>query len=462
MTVTLQSFDPEIAALIQQNTLVRVFHEALFPKLLFRADSAGEEWQANLGETKIFTRSGRLPVNTTPLVPGTDPTPASYGTEQFRVTASQFGNRVQTHMPTSRAAIASKFTQDTTTLGMNAGETINRICRDRLYRAYLAGDTVLATAALIGATTIRVASLNGFQELIVNGSLVPVSPAAPIAIELGAPAVANTVTAFVPDDPARPFGSGTLTLGAALGAGLAVRTRVRAVNRSRIVRVGGVATVDNLTAGSILTLNDIISAVQLLRSQNVPPHADGKYHVHCPSEAVAQLFQDNHWQRLHQSQLPSQNIDYRDLMIGAVANSYVYENTECPNTLNTGTLTASGAVSARVSNEIGAEVLNETAVPIGRTIVTGGGSMYEEYIPESQYITPAGVNGQVGNFQVTANGVLVMTDRIRYIIRAPQDVLQQVVDQAWSFSGDWAVPSDGLTGNAARFKRAVVIEHAGL
>jgi len=60
----------------------------------------------------------------------------------------------------------------------------------------------------------------------------------------------------------------------------------------------------------------------------------------------------------------------------------------------------------------------------------------------------------------TENWVQVMTQRIRYIMRAPLDRLQQVVGQAWSWSGDFAVPSDSLTGDSARFKRAVVIEHA--
>jgi hypothetical protein len=46
------------------------------------------------------------------------------------------------------------------------------------------------------------------------------------------------------------------------------------------------------------------------------------------------------------------------------------------------------------------------------------------------------------------------------IIREPLDRLQQVVGSAWSFVGDFAVPSDSVTGDASLYKRAVVIEHA--
>jgi hypothetical protein len=35
-----------------------------------------------------------------------------------------------------------------------------------------------------------------------------------------------------------------------------------------------------------------------------------------------------------------------------------------------------------------------------------------------------------------------------------------MVGQAWSWSGDFPIPSDVLSGDGARFLRAVVIEHA--
>lgn len=458
MTVTLQGFAPEIAALIQQNTLQRTFLDAIYPKLLYRAEATPERWEANVGEVKIFTRAGKMPVNVKPLPVGQDPTPKSYATEQFKCEAAQYGDRLQTHMPTSRAMIQSKFLLDTQKLGENAGETINRLVRNRLFNTYLAGDTVTVTAATTSQTLLRVASLNGFLERVLNGQLTTVSPGAPLAIELGATNIANTVIAALPDNPTEPFGPGTLYLGTPLSGNLAARSRVRTLQRSRIVRVGGAATVDNLTASSFLTMDAIISAVQLMRSQGVPPHSDGKYHVHLATDAVTQIFRDPDWKALNHP-APTTG-PYAEIALGQTLASIFYENSENPNQTNSGVLIGTG-VNARASTEIGAEVTNESNVPVARTLITGGGAIYEEYIPEEEYGTPAGYTGKVGNFAVSANGAAVNTDRIRYILRAPLDMLQQIVDQAWSWSGDFATPSDLLTGNGARFKRAIVIEHAG-
>jgi hypothetical protein len=53
-----------------------------------------------------------------------------------------------------------------------------------------------------------------------------------------------------------------------------------------------------------------------------------------------------------------------------------------------------------------------------------------------------------------ANGV-----EVAMIIRPPQDRLQQIIGATWSWVGDFATPSDITTGDASRYKRAVVVEH---
>jgi hypothetical protein len=203
-------------------------------------------------------------------------------------------------------------------------------------------------------------------------------------------------------------------------------------------------------------MNDIIDAVQSLAANNVPPHNDGFYHCHLNPTAVAQLYRDNQWQRLHQS-LP-ESAAYVELSIGKVMNCYHYQNTEAPNFQNVGTLVSTGT-NAQVSGEIGAEVINETSVNIGRVIITGGGAIYEKYVDEGEFLSEAGVTGKIGHFSIVNGGVGIMTNRIRYIMRAPLDRLQQVIAQSWSWSGDFGIPSDILEGSAARFKRAIVIEH---
>jgi hypothetical protein len=457
MTVSLGGLNPSIAAIIQDNMLQRVFHDALFPKLLYRADAMPERWEAHEGEVKIMTRTGLIPVDVNPLNPNTDPDPEDYAREQWQVTASQYGKAVDTHMPTSRAALASKILEDAKKLGMNAGQTLNRLARNRLFVPYLSGNTATTAAAAIGVNQAHVASLNGFSEVLVNGVPTGVSAANPVSVTFGGTEPTRDVIAAVPDDPAAPLGPGTITFSVVLTAGLAAREAVLADDRAVVFRVGGGDSVDDIGAADVLTLDDIITAVALLRQSNVPTHTDGYFHHHLSPIAEAQLFRDDHWQRLHES-LPD-SAAYRQFLVGTKAGCMHYRNSESPDSLNSGALVSTSVNDALCAPELGAEVINETGVRIGRTIITGMASLYECYIPEMDYITEAGVTGKVGNFTVVNNGVTVETDRIRYTLRAPLDRLQQIVGHAWSWSGDFAVPSDATT-LTARYGRAIVIEHA--
>lgn len=465
MTVSLAAIGipAEITAIIQDRTLERVFHDALFPRLLFRSEAIPEMWPANLGERMVFTRTGRIPVRTTPLTPGSDPTPSSYAIEQWEAEARQFGDTLDTHMPSSYVALAPLFLRNTVQLGLNAGETMNRLVRDNLFRAYLGGNGVTIAAAGAGATTLTVASLNGFTERLQNGRVVPVSGTNPLPIQIGVIAEPdNTVVNAVPLNPADPFGPGTITLGVPTTNPIPVRSAVLASTRSLVTRVGAGATVDALVPANILTLQTIIDTVARMRAQLIPPTPDGYYHVHVTPEGEAQLFADNAFQRLYQS-LPD-SAAYRDLAIGQLIGCRFYRNTENPNQDNSGALQdTSGGVPggrAREASEIGGEVVNQAGVPIRRALVVGGGAVYEKFLDEGKFITEAGATGKIGEFAITNNGVAVMTERIRFIIRSPLDRAQQVVSQTWTWSGDFPIPSDGLTGGAARYKRAAVIEHA--
>lgn len=456
MSIVLPGIPNELSNLLQDRTLERVFHDALFGRLLWRSEAQPEMWQANIGERMVFTRTGLLPVTTRPLIPGQDPTPQAYAMEQWEVEAAQYGNTLDTHMPTNYATLAPLFLRNTVQLGLQAGQSLNTLVRDKIFRAYLGGTTNLVAAALAGAVMIEVASINGFTETLVNARPVPVGPASPKAAVVGAETV--SVIGATPLDPLEPFGRGTLFLAAGLVGAPAARTVVRALDRSVIIRVGGGTSVDALTAANTITMQDIINAVQRLRAAKVPPCPDGYYHLHLSTEGEAQIFADPVFQRLNQS-LPD-GAAYRDFAVGQLLGCRIYRETENPDALNSGALVSSSAGAAMVSGSVGGEVINHTGVPVRRAMVVGGGCIYEKFLDESKFITEAGVQGKIGSFSVINNGVQVMTQRIRYIMRAPQDRLQQVVSQTWSWSGGFAVPSDALTSDPARFKRGVVIEHA--
>lgn len=451
-----------VVSIIQDNTLQRVYEEALFPALLFRREARPERWEAGLGDRMIFTRAGLMPVDPRPAAPGADPTPKTYPFEQWEAVASPHNNTLDTHLPTARAAIPGKMLLDIKTLGLNAGQTLNRVCRDPLFKAYLGGNTNTMVLGVIGAFSLRVAAINGFRRTLdAGGRLVDVSAANPLAISFTSAEPNNTVVGAIPDNPADPDGPGTLALGSALTTAVPLRTGVRAANRSQIIRVGGAATVDGLTAGNQLTAQTIINAVAILRGQDVPPNTStGLYHVHLSAEGEAQLYADNQFQRIFQS-LPDRQ-EMKGLVIGDLFGCRFFRNTEIPGQFNvSGTVPTGGAGGGALGAPlIGADVVNQTGVPIRRAIILGADPIVEKYIDESGYVTEAGTTGKIGNFAVTQNGLMVMTERIRLILRAPLDRLSQVVSSTWSWSGDFPIPSDAATGSDARFKRAIVIEHA--
>ena len=450
---------PGLSSLIQTNTLQRKFYDALFPALLYRADTTPEMWAANLGEKMVMTRTGLIPVALQPLIPGSDPVSQAYATEQWTVEANQYAGLVNTNMPSSYVSLASIFLRNTHQLGLQAGQTVNRLARNKMFVAYDSGEANALGAVGAGGTAVPVSTVDGFTEQIVNGRIEPVSAANPVRVSFSTPGEPdNFVISATPSDPKQPAGLGVLTLSAPLVVGVAARDTVLSENRARRVRAGGGVSVDAITAADTLTLQDCISAVSRMRAQRVPPHPDGWYHAHITPAGEAQIFQDNAWQRLFQS-LPGAT-EYREFLVNEQVGIRFYRNTESPTASTVSTVVKTGA-NALMAPEIGAEVVNDLGVPIDRMLVTGGGVCYEKWIDEAKYITTAGVTGKIGNFAITNNGLMVMTDRIRFIVRAPLDALQQNVTQAWSYSGDWGVPSDQTSGDAARFKRAVVVEHAG-
>jgi len=452
-------------AIVQDNTLLRQFQDPLFTKSLYRGEATPEQWQANVGDTQVFTKSSVLPVRTKALTPYTDPDEQLPSFEQWRVQASQYSGSMNTHMPSSFVDLAPLLARNTHTLGLQAGETLNLNVRDRLFAAYESGDTIIGSNSAVGVTTFEVASIAGFTSSIVGGQQQPVSTVNPVLVKIsGFAGQTFQVIQAVPTDPGIPLGPGFLTLSAPINT--VAGSRVVALNAPLIVRTGNVTSVDGLTPTDTLTVQDIRQAVATMRRNSVPMHNDGFYHVHLDPQAESQLYNDNEFQRLQQS-LP-EGIAYRDFAIGTLLGCVFYSNSASPNVYNSAPQGEAGLIQSRpeaaplalASPQYYGEVRNKDGVGILRTIVTGKDSIMEKWIDEnSAYSSSAGYTGQVGRFNVVNGGVQVNTERTRYILRAPVDKLQQTVSGTWSFSGDWGVPTDllgGMTGS--KFKRACVIE----
>jgi hypothetical protein len=58
---------------------------------------------------------------------------------------------------------------------------------------------------------------------------------------------------------------------------------------------------------------------------------------------------------------------------------------------------------------------------------------------------------------------MIPLDGVRFHLKAPQDVFNEIVTGAWSWTGDFVTPTNALTGRSdAAYKRARVIETAAV
>lgn len=448
-------FDPTIQAAIQDRTLVRVFRDALFPRLLYRGEAAREEWPVNLGANQTFTRSGTMAPTTRPIQQNADAQVGAWEAEQWEANAKQYGNSIDTHMPTSTVAISSLMFRNVHQLGLNGGQSLNRVVRDKIYNAYLAGNTVVS-ANVGGGVTIPVVSLNGFTSRLASGRPAPVSPTNPLPITIisGGTTVTRNVVGFTPTFAGDLIHGGTLTIDVAHG-GLLARDAVLADNRSRVINAGGGATIDSITSANQFSMGNIRAAVAQMRVNDVAPHEDGNFHCHLDPESESQIYNDNEWQRLHQT-LPNESA-YREFAIGAMLGTLFIRNTEAP---IPATVDQDPVRGFTFAGELTNTPVVGDPVVIHRPLFTGADYLEEKYLDESKYISAAGVNGRIADFAVVNNGIQVILEGIRLIMRAPQDRLQQQMSATWSWSGDWPIPTDAMNSKSpADFKRAVVVQH---
>lgn len=460
---------PAVLELVQQGLIEREFHDSLFPNLAYRAEFMAEKWEGQAGQEVVMTRAGLLAPTVKPIEPGQDPTPKKAPYEQWIMRLDQYTDTTDTHMPTSTVAASSLFIRDIQTLGLQAGMSINRVARNVMFKAYLSGQTNALLAYSTGATQIRVASLNGFTDVVIPGSNVRpqnVSPTFPLPVTIGTGSTAEVknVVGWTADSSTDLFGPGTLTLSAGLTNNQPIRAAIVSAYAPRVVRAAGGTSVDAINSNDTLSLQQIINAVAYLRNNTVQPHEDGTFHAHISPLAQAQVYTDPVFQRLNQS-IPD-GMAYKEGFLGQLAGVSFFMNVESPNLINAGSLVATAAASGSTvagayAPDIGAEAQNGNGVAIGRVLLTGKGAGYERYLDESDFVTEAGTTGKIGEFDVVNNGVQVLTENIRLIIRAPLDRLQQKVSSTWSITTGYACPTDlNAPSGPERYKRALVMEHA--
>lgn len=457
--------DPKVRSIVQENILERAFHDALFPRLLFRGEATPVAWPAGIGDSQVFSAPGLIPVDARPGVPGVDPVPVSYPMEQWTAQLQQYHGTIDTHMPTSMLAIVDLFLRNAHQLGLQAAKTLNILVRNQMYAAALSGHTV-TDGAQTAVTQLRVKRLNGFTRArnpnLTGASLVRfdyVSASNPLAITVRdtSPAdVARNVIGYIPDTPGDERGPGLLLIDSAVT--VSDRAYVLASDRTELLRVGGGFKVDDVGSGDIPLFADVRTAVAGFWDNNVPEHTDGRFHAHMDPVSQTKLFGDAEFQRLLTS-LPDYYM-YKQFSIGEMLNTVFFRNdmNPTPEKVQGGT---TGTYDPRdpFVGELYSNGNPATGVKIHRILFTAQGGIMEYYSDLSQLITEAGLNGVVADPRIVNNGIEINSERIQMLIRAPMNRLMDQVSTTWKFIGDWPVRTDAATGSAARYKRFRVIEH---
>lgn len=470
MNFSIIAQDPKIRKLVQEGFLERNFHEALVPRTLFREEVEAEQWQGKEGDEKVFSRSGLIEPDATPIVPGDDASVGEVEYEQWSAMLNRYGKSIDTDMPTDLVAIASLFMENTKKLGIHAAMTLNRRVRAELYNAAESGWTV-ADGGQTAVTSLRVKSLNGFTRArnpnTVNASRVrfdPVTTSNPLSIQIfdtaGPAYVTRSVVGFTPDIAGDERGPGTLTLS---GGAVTVldRAAVKSIDRTDIIRVGGGDKVDDVTTIDKPTFSDVRAALALLQGSNVQPHSDGLYHCHLDPTSVSLMYDNDEMQRLNTG-IPDYSI-FKKFALGELLGTMFVRNNECPIATNT---RFSGGQSQAYSAQdpFAPELYNNgsasTGMKLHRALFTGRDLIREYYADQSGLISEAGLTGKMKDMgSVSSDGIELFTKRVKVIFRAPLDRLQSKVASTWSFIGTWSVPTDATTGSAARFKRCVAVMH---
>jgi hypothetical protein len=437
--MTINNLPSNIAHIVQPGWLMRFFDDALYPNLLYRHIYKAMEVPQHLGQVYTFQKKGLLPPVRAALTPpaNTDNssglTPKVNTYEQYSVTLAQYADTVDTNMLSSGIASVDLYKEAAEDLGKQAGQSLDLISRQTMYQAYAGGRTYL-TAGATAATTVTVKDISGFNFVYVNGvrQATSVSNPHPVSItESGTPAARN-VTGVTPG--ALNLSSdripGTLTLSAAVTSFIGDRVVSNFAPVS--IRPNGKSTAFNIAAGDVMTFAVLNAASHTLMSLGVPVHPEtGYYHAYLDPFQIQQLVNDNAIQKVYETREDS--AVFQRGAVGVVANCLVMNALQAPNEAN------------------------EAGVTVRRGIVTGDCAGYE--------VRSSLINDWLKSNNLSATGYVDFSPEtyVAMILRTPQDRLQQVVSNSWSFIGNWVAATDiygGVGGSSAYYRRAVLVETA--
>lgn len=473
----------ELAPYVEDGVIGDMFYDSLTEdqRILqfFTSDPAGvRTFPGQVGQRIAMTRDAEHNPNPEPSVAGSNPTPSTHLAEQFLVKPQQYDGLIYLDSLTNYLAKGNRAMRETNNfVKSNAAKKMDGIAARAAYGTYNGGHTV-AINTVVGGTNLRVASINGFTDLVdTNGEVVTVSVAKPKYINLAGTVV--QISAAVADDPVNDaFGAGTLTLTA--NASWSATDYVIAMDAPAVYYAGGGNSVDAISASDTLTYNDVLTVVAELRAQGTRPFSDGLYRAFLDPVQEMTLLKDPKIESNISHRGLSEGIDpevAKATIVIAAGVRFMRCNTvpDINTATNLGYTVTGKRTGATFSKQIWAEVANASGVPIKRLLVFGMGCGELHYIPVQSVVPAADMIGSTVTPAMTAasaEGVFVWPQpwlRFKYRVE-PGDIHGLKTSLSYLAFLDTVCPSDqygGYTGKAnmattrnPRHKRAASVLHA--
>ena len=479
-----ESLPASLQAILQNGLLDHVFEDALVASFLYDTLADVRPWPGGLGSTSIMTRGGLLTPNTVPIT-GNDAAVSGYGFEQYQLQMNQYGGSIDTNMATSAMALASKFLEDNTKLGIMAAQSLDLVAQASLYGAYSGGNTYTTGAQSTSYTPV--ADLTGFGQTLVADSttntnaaegnqgvavpsLVQVSASNPGYFLNGVQGIWSYTgwqqldAAGAQGTATNPAGAGNLSgcakvsgVQGAMAAGQSIvsclpgctgiygGTNVVATTYSPlapyIVRPNAKTSQWGLQSTDVATLATFRNAVTRLKSQHVP-QLKGAYTAHVTPQTVAELFQDTEFQSAYRGGAATTSPVYPDNVVGSNV----------------------GGDATFLGRLAGIDWIENTITPVVYNPAAGfQGAIYRDIVVGADALIKGPFQDQAGLLaNMTAGSTVEIKELggVVRILRAPLDRLGQVLSSTWSWIGGYTTGSDILTGDNAVYKRAVIVEHA--
>jgi len=450
---------------IQTGLLERKFIDPLKNILAYRKIADPETFSGRIGDTITKTRVGLMIPNTTALNPSTNTnldnglTPQQYSDEQYTLAIYQYPQVAPPiNLIDDETSIASFAMKNSENLGIAQATAIDRIARFSLFNSYMSGNTVVTATLGSAGVTISVDDTRGFQTVVVNGNVTPVSSGNPLPVFINntlynvigfANDVSNVSSAAITGGT-----SGTITTSTNVTvlngtAGNAVISSFAPV----IFRPNARATTAAIQSTDLLNMQTILNSVAYLRN-NAVPDIDGYYNLYLNSTSRNQLFADPEFQLLNRG-VGVKDPTYQDAMI------YTFLGTRLVTTTETFVQPPQGTAPVPV------------AQTIQRPILCGKGALVEGIFTKGldaiRNMAAQGGTGSIESFKQVVNvmGDDFMYDGFYQYLRHPIDQLGQIITQTSNYIGGFTVPTDVTTTSAiiptasnAYFKRALIIETA--